>query len=109
MGGQPWRGLACGLADSPVMELKWTRKAMSDPARLFALLAPVNKLAAARAVQALAAAPLRLLEQPRIGERLFEFEPREVRRILVGRYEIRYAIDTTTITVLRLWHTRENR
>jgi hypothetical protein len=26
--------------------------------------------------------------RPRIGERLDEFEPREVRRILVGRYEI---------------------
>lgn len=29
---------------------------------------------------------------PRIGERLEEFEPREVRRILVGHYEMRYEI-----------------
>jgi hypothetical protein len=27
---------------------------------------------------------------PRIGEKLEEFEPREVRRILVGHYEMRY-------------------
>ncbi|GMQ84196.1 MAG: hypothetical protein BMS9Abin06_0963 [Gammaproteobacteria bacterium] len=65
--------------------------------------------AAARTVQSLTAAPRRLLEQPRIGERLDEFEPREVRRILVGQYEIRYEIQKSTIYVLRLWHTREDR
>jgi plasmid stabilization system protein ParE len=91
------------------MDLKWTSKALSDLARLFDFLAPLNKPAAARAVQALTAAPLNLLEQPRIGERLDEFSPREVRRILVGRYEVRYEIDHTTIYILRLWHTREDR
>jgi hypothetical protein len=41
--------------------------------------------------------------------KLFEFEPREVRRILVGRYEMRYEIESDSIFVLRLWHTREQR
>jgi plasmid stabilization system protein ParE len=50
-----------------------------------------------------------LLEHPRIGEKLEEFEPREVRRILVGQYEMRYEIRESTIYVLRLWHTREDR
>ena len=92
-----------------MMELKWTSKALSDLSRLYEFLAPVNKLAAARAVQALTKAPERLLEQPRIGERLEEFEPREVRRILVGRYEIRYELDGFKIFILRIWHTREDR
>ncbi|MDR3517158.1 MAG: type II toxin-antitoxin system RelE/ParE family toxin [Azospirillaceae bacterium] len=91
------------------MELKWTRKAHSDLTRLYEFLAPVNKSAAARAVQALTKAPTILLSNPRIGERLFEFDPREVRRILVGRYEMRYEIQDSTIYVLRLWHTREER
>lgn len=91
------------------MELKWTSKALSDLVRLHHFLATVNKPAAARAVQALAAAPVSLLVNPRIGEKLDEFEPREVRRILVGRYEIRYEIRKATIFVLRLWHTREDR
>ncbi|KEC70115.1 plasmid stabilization system protein [Rhizobium leguminosarum bv. phaseoli CCGM1] len=60
-------------------------------------------------MQALAAAPARLIEQPRLGERLDEFDPQEVRRILVGRYEMRYEIQQSTIYVLRLWHTREDR
>ncbi|OHV24018.1 MULTISPECIES: type II toxin-antitoxin system RelE/ParE family toxin [Rhizobium] len=91
------------------MELKWTSKAVSDIDRLYAFLAPVNRQAAARTVQALTAAPLRLLEQPRLGERLEEFDPREVRRILVGQYELRYEIRQSAIYVLRLWHTREDR
>ena len=91
------------------MELKWTTKALSDLARLYEFLAPVNKLAAARTVQSLTAAPVSLLQNPRIGERLEEFEPREVRRILVGQYEMRYEIQASTIYMLRLWHTREDR
>ncbi|THF62051.1 type II toxin-antitoxin system RelE/ParE family toxin [Pseudothauera rhizosphaerae] len=91
------------------MELKWTSKALADLARLYEFLAPVNKPAAARAVQALTKAPAMLPANPRIGEQLFEFEPREVRRLLVGHYEMRYEIRESTIYMLRLWHTREDR
>ena len=91
------------------MEIKWTSKAVSDIARLYDFLSPIDRRAAARTVQALAAAPARLIEQPRLGERLEEFDPQEIRRILVGRYEMRYEIQQSTIYVLRLWHTREDR
>ncbi|OOG28811.1 plasmid stabilization protein [Thioalkalivibrio denitrificans] len=91
------------------MELKWTSKALSDLARLYEFLSPVNRPAAARAVQALTKAPTILLTNPRVGEQLFEFQPREVRRILIGHYEMRYEIQHETIYVLRLWHTREDR
>jgi len=91
------------------MQLKWTGKALADLARLYDFLAPVNRSAAARTVQLLAAAPTNLLANPRIGEKLDEFEPREVRRILVGHYEMRYDIQETTLYVLRIWHTREDR
>lgn len=91
------------------MELRWTSKALSDLETLHAFLELVNKPAAARTVQSLTAAPLSLLANPRIGERLEEFGAREVRRILIGRYEMRYEIVDSTIFVLRLWHTREER
>lgn len=91
------------------MELMWTNKAMSDLARLYEFLSPVNKVSAARTVQALTAAPKSLQANPRLGERLEEFEPREVRRILVGHYEMRYEIQGNRIYILRLWHTREER
>jgi plasmid stabilization system protein ParE len=91
------------------MELNWTSKGLSDLARLYDFLAVVDMPAAARTVQQLTAAPTILLANPRIGERLQEFEPRDVRRILVGHYEIRYEIVGSTIYLLRLWHTREER
>ncbi len=91
------------------MDLKWTSKALSDLARLYKFLAPVDKRAAARTVQMLTAAPTNLLVNPRIGERLEEFDPREVRRILIGHYEMRYEIQQSNIYLLRLWHTREKR
>lgn len=97
------------IAGAALMELKWTGKALSDLARLYEFLAPVNQPAAARTIQALTAAPSSLLVNTRIGERLDEFEPREVRRILVGHYEMRYEIQESTIYMLRLWHTREDR
>lgn len=65
--------------------------------------------AAARTVQQLTSAPTALLTNPRLGERLEEFEPRDVRRILIGHYEMRYEILDSCIYVLRLWHTREDR
>lgn len=92
-----------------MMEMKWTSKALSDLARLHEFLAAVNRPAVVRAVQALVKASSVLPTNSRIGEQLFQFEPREVRRILVGEYEIRYEIRDSIIYVLRLWHTRENR
>ena len=92
-----------------MMELQWTRKALSDLVRPYDFLAQVNKQAAARIVQSLTAATVRFKEYPRIGEKLEEFEPREVRRILVNHYEMRYEIQESKIYVLRIWHTREER
>ena len=86
-----------------------TLEALADLARLYEFLAPMNKPAVAQAVQALTRAPSILLSNSRIGEQLFQFEPREVRRILVGEYEVRYEIQDSTIYVLRLWHSREDR
>ena len=65
--------------------------------------------AAARVVQQLSRTPDRLLDYPRIGEKLDAYEPREVRRIIVGNYELRYEIADATIFILRLWHCREER
>ncbi len=91
------------------MELKWTSKGLSDLTRLYDFLAPVKKQAAAKTVQALATAPTSLLKHPYLGEKVETFNPRAVRRILVGHYEIRYEIQQSTIYILRLWHTREER
>lgn len=91
------------------MAIRWTSAALADLSRLHAFLARVNRPAAARAVQRLTKAPAVLLNNPRIGEQLFQFQPNEIRRILVGDYEIRYEIQGLNVYVLRVWHTREDR
>lgn len=91
------------------MKIKWTRKASSDLVRLHEHLKPVALKPAARVIQQLAHAPDRLLDYPRIGEKLDAYAPREVRRIIVGQYELRYEIAEANIVILRLWHSREYR
>ncbi len=91
------------------MEIKWTSKAIADLSRLHEFLALVNPQAAAQTILSLAKAPARIIHQPRIGERLDEFSDREVRRFLIGQYEMRYELANNTLYVLRIWHTREHR
>lgn len=91
------------------MEIKWTSKALSDLNRLYDFLAPADATTAAKIIRSLTSAPNILSDQPRLGERLDAFEPREVRRFLVGSYEMRYEIQEYTMYVLRIWHTREKR
>jgi plasmid stabilization system protein ParE len=52
---------------------------------------------------------VRLLDFPRIGEKLDEFGTREARRILLKTYAIRYEVKGPILYVLRVWHTREGR
>jgi plasmid stabilization system protein ParE len=86
-----------------------TEPLLPDLTRLYAFLAVANPSAAARTVQLLTTAPDSLLTNPRVGKRLEEFDPRVVRRVIVGQYELRYEVAASTVTVLRLWHTREDR
>ena len=91
------------------MYLKWTSKSHSDLLRLYEFLASVNKPAALRVVKKLTAAPIQLLKNPYIGEQLEEFAPREVRRLIIGDYELRYEIQVSALYILRIWHAREDR
>ncbi len=92
------------------MNLRWSSKALDDLQRLHRFLAPVNPAAAARVMRKLVSSPPDLLlAYPRRGERLTEFDPREVRRLLVADYEIRYELQRDNIIILRLWHVREGR
>lgn len=91
------------------MKIRWTSQAAGDLARLHQHLGSVAHTAAARVVQQLVDAPERLLDHPWIGEKLEVYEPREVRRIIVGDYEVRYEIAAEVIFVLRIWHCREDR
>lgn len=89
--------------------IRWTIAATNDLARLHSFLEPVAPDAAARVIRQLARAPDRLGSYPRLGEKLDAYLPREVRRIIVGNYEMRYEIANGAIFILRIWHCREDR
>lgn len=91
------------------MQINWTSKALGDLGRLHAFLAEVNPPAAAKVVVSITEAVDRLPRNPRLGVRLDEFEPEEVRRIVVGQYEVRYSRADEVIDVLRIWSAREDR
>ena len=91
------------------MALRWTSAAYGDLQRLHEFLEPVNPVAATRSVGAVLARVRRIPAQPRLGEKLGGFAPREVRRVVVERNEIRYEVAGSDIVILRIFHTREDR
>jgi len=92
-----------------VTKLIWQPPALLDLARLYDFLAAVNPRAARAVLNHLKNAPRVLRTQPRLGSPLSEFSPRDVRRLIVGEYELRYEIRADTVHILRLWHCHEDR
>lgn len=91
------------------MKVRWTRDGYADLERVVAFLASRSRAARVSAVEDLTDAPSHLVVHPRLGVRLEDFDPREVRRLIVGEYELRYEIAHDTIVVLRIFHGLENR
>lgn len=91
------------------MKVSWNRKALFDLVRVHAFLESRSTALASRTIHLLSRAPDQLLTYPRMGERLEGFEPDEVRRLLVGDYELRYQVDGDVIHGLRIWHEFEDR
>ena len=91
------------------MDVKWTTSAHRDLIRLHDFLAPVNKSAAKKAVKQLVDEAKLLQTHPLLGVELEAYAPRNVRRLVIGEYEVRYEVTETVLYVLRLWHTREDR
>jgi plasmid stabilization system protein ParE len=89
--------------------LRWTSLAYADLRRLHAFLEAVNPRSAELSVQLIVNRAERIPEQPRLGERLARFGNREVRRVVVEKYEIRYELRDAVIVLLRIFHTREDR
>ena len=91
------------------MEIKWTSSAHRDLIRLHDFLAPVNKSAAKKAVKQLVDKAKLLQSHPLLGVELNTYAPRNVRRLVIADYEVRYEVTETVLYVLRLWHTNEDR
>lgn len=91
------------------MTVRWTPEAVEDLARLHDFLAQHNPRAALHAATTLRNAVRQLVAHPRLGPPLPGFEAREVRRLVIGDYEMRYEVAGDAIHILRFFHTREDR
>jgi plasmid stabilization system protein ParE len=92
------------------MRLAWDRSPLADIDRLYAFLALKSPpQAAKKAAVAISSAPEVLLQQPRLGPRIEASVKEEVRRLIVGQYEIWYAIRDQEVRVMRVFHVREDR
>lgn len=91
------------------MQVLWTRRAVIDSDRLCDFLAQFNRDAAIKLAMRLDAAPTKLADHPRFGERVESYVVKEVRKLSVGRYVMHYEITGDQILILRVWHSREER
>lgn len=91
------------------MNIIWSIEARDDVDRLTDFLDAYDPTLAGEIGRLLEQAPKRLLEFPRRGSRLSEFDPKEVREFRIANYLLRYELVRTEILVLRYFHARENR
>ena len=91
------------------MTVRWSPESRDDVDRLADFAAAYDPRLANDIEEQLQQAPKRLLQFPRRGPRLSEFDPREIRELRVGRYLLRYELAGADIVVLRFFHVRENR
>ena len=91
------------------MKVQWSSAAQADLRRLYDFLAQRDLDAANRMFDRLVACPRALLQFPRRGQKLSQYEPREIREFRVARYVVRYELGVEAISVLRIFHGREDR
>jgi len=89
--------------------LRWTSLAEGDMGRLCDFMGAVNPQAAAQVTQNIVSKAGQLLFHPQLGVQLPEFAPRDVRRLIIGDYELRYEVTEKGIFILRVWHAHEDR
>ena len=91
------------------MKLASSASAKADLGRLHYFLARHDVDTADATLDSLIATSEKLLDFPRRGSKLNEFEPREVREFRVDLYVIRYELAANAIRILRIFHAREGR
>lgn len=91
------------------MRIRWSQQASDDVGRLHDFLAAFSAEAAARTTRMLLAAPLVLLDYPELGARVPVADDMDVRRMIAGDYEIRYALEADVIHIVRIWRCKDDR
>lgn len=91
------------------MEILWTLKAQDDLERIYRFACQYNRQHADDVLDRLMMGTTELATHPRVGVSQQRYEPREVRKVLFGDYEVHYEIRDNAIYIVDLWHTKEDR
>jgi len=91
------------------VSIRWSPQAQYDVDRLVDFAAAYDPAKADQVEDRLTEAPKKLLQFRRLGPRLSEFDPREVRELRLAKYVLRYELLEEEIRVLRVFHGREDR
>lgn len=91
------------------MRLVYSREALRDLIRLRVFIAEKNPQAAQRVSTTLVQGINKLRDFPLLGKEVSQApDPKIVRDLIVGKYIVRYLVLSESITILRVWHHREN-
>ncbi len=88
------------------MKLTFTLSAQTDLVRLRAFIAEKNPQAAKAISRRLKESIQRLSDHPQLGHEVEEVE--RVRDWIAGPYVVRYLLSEDRVTILRIWHGRED-
>ncbi len=92
------------------MKLVYSEEAVADLTRLRAFITEKNPAAAARIAADLVARMDQLRRFPQLGIAVPQApQPGVIREMEFGRYIVRYAAQTESVVVLRIWHHGEDR
>jgi plasmid stabilization system protein ParE len=91
------------------MKVVWTEDVHRDLLRLDAFLSALDVRAALCVVDDIYAAAQRLRQYPEMGTRLDRYAGRDVRRLVIGDYELRYERTGDALYMLHAWHVKEDR
>ena len=90
------------------MKLQFSRASLDDLVRLRDFIAEHNPAAAKRISEKLVSAIESLVEMPQRGRPVENFDE-EIRELIFGKYVIRYMIQKKKLSILRIWHGKEDR
>lgn len=91
------------------MEIFWTLKAQDDLARIYRFALQYSRQHADHVLDRLLTGSADLKSWPSLGVQQIRYVPREVRKVVIDDYEIHYEIKSSSIYIVALWHTREDR
>lgn len=91
------------------MTLQYTPEAVADLGRLREFIGQKNPLAARKAALELLSGIDKLKSFPRMGLPVSRApDPQVIRDLFIGQYTVRYHVLDDNVTILRVWHDRED-